>query len=141
MKQAVIYSLKVWLTGVIVSTILVVALTKTLLRSVYYFDNLENIFGFWGMTTYLACILSIPSLLLFGLCSWQVIKYNAIAPYRKSLLSLVGILLTVTPFYIFFHNEESVRVVELMTWILSYSLVIKAAILFYKLKPLTSTTT
>jgi hypothetical protein len=139
MKQALIYSLKVWLTSVTVSPIIIVLLTKTLWHRMYRFDSLGNIFGYWGMMIYLASILSIPSLLLLWLSSWQVTRYKATLPFRKWLLSLIGILLTATPFYIVFHSEESVRVEELAIWMSSYSLVIIAGVWLYKLKPVTKT--
>lgn len=73
MKQALHYSLKVWLTAVIIGPLIIVVLTKIITPDYKAFDSVSNIFGSIALLMYLGFIVSIPSWLLLWLSTFLLI--------------------------------------------------------------------
>jgi hypothetical protein len=129
MKIALSYSLKVWLTTVILVPFLQIISHTVTVRSV------QDVVTTLTLTFLYSFFLSIPSWL--GL--WVVIllfnKLTISVIYFKVCLSLVGFGLAILPFILLTHNLPTISNPDFL-WVILYPLTIVASIWFYKLKPL-----
>ncbi|HEY4328004.1 MAG TPA: hypothetical protein VGN20_28730 [Mucilaginibacter sp.] len=134
MKEAFIYSLKVWLTGVILSPVLFTAIDIIIHRNIYY--DYQNALGFIGYSIVYGLILSIPSWLLLWLAIIIVSKWGVAIELKKVALTVAGAVLSLLPFYLLFHNDDKSSDKDVCTWATTYCLVIIGGIWFYKFKPI-----
>jgi hypothetical protein len=135
MKQVFIYSLKVWLTGVVLSPILYVFVEFVFQPR--YFDGFKAELGFIGYSIPYGLILSIPSW-FFLLTTLVIFEYTSASLLTKRIiLSLVGSAVAFAPFYLLFYSSEDIRWFDTFLWGFSYIIIIVASIWFYNLKPLT----
>jgi len=134
MKQALIYSLKVWLTSVIVAPLLNVLIMKTLGFHVGEILSIKDGLSAWITTSIVAMSYSIPSWLLLWLSTYKVSKYETALVTKKFILSLVGVALTCVPVWILFFNVVAMTG-YIVIWSTGYGLPIVAGIWYYKLKP------
>jgi hypothetical protein len=133
MKQAFTYSIKVWLTAVVLGPVLDV-LVEFILHP-RYFDGVKAELGFIGYSIPYGLILSIPSL-FFLLTTLVIFEYtSAVVLTKRIVLSIVAILLTYTPFYLLFYSADDIRWFDTFLWASSYCMIIVGAIWFYNLKP------
>ena len=132
MKHALTYSLKVWLTAVLLGPILT-RLGDALIHPRYPFD-FNSVFGFFGLTATYGLILSLPSWLLLLLTVWLTSFSDKSMHFKKVVITIAGCVLTVMPFYLVFGHDDDAGGADLLVWTLSYTVVIVGAIWFYKLK-------
>ncbi|MBB6111858.1 hypothetical protein [Mucilaginibacter lappiensis] len=127
MKQAVIYSLKVWFTGVFISPVLV-KLFWMIIGESSGSNAIGALMLFGG-------ILSIPSVLLLFLSVLILAKQAIAINLMKLILSLIGIILTYLPIW-FLNGRQFGLDSFMMNFFVAYTVIIIAGIWFYKLKPL-----
>jgi hypothetical protein len=120
MKQALIFSLKVWVTAVIIGPVLYI-LTTRIMGQVSH-NDIELL----EISIILGGVLSIPSWLLFFIATVQINKVTYILVAKKLIITFIGIVFTLLPFYTFFKGTPS-------EWSICYCVVIVAGIWFYKL--------
>jgi hypothetical protein len=126
MKQALIYSLKVWLTSVVAAPFLFLTL-ELLKHTGIAIEILPIAWLIGGM-------LSVPSFILLYITSNCLVKlhYNIVS--SKIMLSLIGIVLTYVPFFLIngYHLLLDGDLLSLPLFI-SYSCAILACVWSYKL--------
>ena len=133
MKQALIYSLKVWLTSVVLSPIIDVLVE--FIAHPRYFDGFKAELGFIGYSIPYGLILSIPSW-FFLLTTLVIFEYtNAAVRTKRIVLTVVAAILTYAPFYLLFYSADDIRWFDTFLWGFSYCLIIVSGIWFYKFKP------
>ena len=135
MKEPFNYSLKVWITALLLGSVIlgiimmivypdgevIKAIEDTLLLSLFAF-----LFG---------AILSVPSLLLFYLVVNQLLKTSSSVFNKKVGLSLTAILLGLLPFLIGYITKQFV--LHSFIYSIIYILIIVIAIWIYELKSVT----
>jgi fatty acid desaturase len=123
MKHALIYSTKVWLTGVIFSPIVffsTLGVQDPDLNSVIDYTWLMMMFGF---------AYSIPSWIFLVVTSWLVLHFMNREFLRRGIIWIVSMLLCLLPFlYIGFYDDE-------FTFVLPYMITISSGVWYYRLKP------
>jgi hypothetical protein len=92
-EQAAEYSLKVWFTILIISSIVVSALSPNNSTSVY--EYVLYFFFSAGTTAVIAMTISLPNLLFFFLLTYVFIKQSFGAFKVKMILSFVAVLLCI----------------------------------------------
>lgn len=132
MKQAIIYSLKVWLTAVLLSPLLSVILfepfddhNSTDIKGALFFILLSIPYGL---------VLSIPSWLLLWISVWLVNRLSTSSIKKKWMLSIIGLVLSLLPFYLIFGHDDNPVGEGAIEWAVAYCIVILAGIWFYPLK-------
>jgi Ca2+/Na+ antiporter len=136
MKQAFIYSLKVWLTVILVGPLLFVILTKLLLPHANYFDSFGNILGSIGLLIYVGTVVSLPCWFLLWLSTILICKYDVIN--KKVYLASLSVVLCLSEFYLIFHNDDHPWKIDTFVWMLAYVLLVIITIWYYKLKSITT---
>ena len=124
MYEAFKYSVRVWLTGVLLSPA-IIAVFGIIPRN--NFDNIVFIF-FFG--TIFGLVLSIPSFLLLLSLTAIIVKRDFKPWYKKIILSFTGIALTLLAFYLYQQNRMLHG--ENLQFAIVYALVIIAGIWYYK---------
>jgi hypothetical protein len=132
MKPALIYSLKVWLTSVVLSPILYI-IEEYLTHPGYY--KWEGITGFVGLSFIYSALLSIPSYGLFAYMTYSINKLKTKILIKKIYLTVICTILCMFPFYLL--DRGSIFLVSDLRWGCFYCFVIIAAIWFYELVPAT----
>jgi hypothetical protein len=132
MKQALIYSLKVWLTGVVISPVL-----NLIIEAVSGFNkaNFEGAMGFILLSIPYSLILSLPCFFLLFLACFFVNLVSGATTTKKICLTIVGAVLAFLPFYLIFGGDDPSTYRTSMPWAVSYCIVIIGSIWFYKLEP------
>jgi len=125
------YSLKVWLTSVILSPILYVLVDSVL--NPKYISGLLGIFGFISYSIPYGLMLSIPSWGLLWISCIFINKRTATVRLKKIILSIIGAILSLLPFYLLFHLDDDNAHEDVITWSICYSVIIIAGVWFYKL--------
>lgn len=121
------YALKTWQTSVLLSPVII-----AIYLCITQYEN--ELLSFILTAVIISIIYSFPSFLIFGFaCRW-IAGRNRTMIQKKSLLSIIGIGLTMLAFYLF---NNSIFIQGLMPGavlhIAMYSSTIVAAIWFYKL--------
>lgn len=125
MKQALIYSLKVWLTGVF--------LAPVLLKLFWMVSGESTGSNAVGALILFGGVLSIPCVLLLFL-SVLILTRQAIAVNStKLILSLIGIILAYLPIW-FLNGRQFWLDSFMLNFFVGYTVTVIAAIWFYKLK-------
>ncbi len=125
MKQALIYSLKVWLTGVF--------LAPVLLKLFWMVSGESTGSNAVGALILFGGVLSIPSVLLLFL-SVLILTRQAIAVNStKLILSLIGIILAYLPIWVL-NGRQFWLDSFMLNFFVGYTVTVMAAIWFYKLK-------
>ena len=127
MKQAIVYSLKVWLTSVAAAPffVLIIGLLGKMGEGV----------GIALAMLMLGTLFSLPSFLLLLLACWILIRTQRKVVVIKVGLTLIGVLLTYIPFFIINDYAFLINRDELSrTFFVIYSLLITFGIWFYKFK-------
>jgi len=125
MKQALIYSLKIWLTGVFISPVLV-KLFWLIIGESSGSNAIGALMLFGG-------ILSIPSVLLLFLSVLILTKQAIEVNSMKLILSLIGVILTYLPIW-FLNGREFGLDNFMLNFFIAYTVTVIAGIWFYKLK-------
>jgi len=134
MKQALKYSLKVWLTSVVFSPVLFI-LADTLVHPRQN-SGLKGSLGFIAYSIPYGLVLSIPCWLFLFLTAGSLI-YRSFKMINKMLsLSSLGIILSISPFYLMFRGDDEGFDLYSLLWSLSYASVIIFGVWFYELEPL-----
>jgi hypothetical protein len=134
MKQTIIYSLKVWLTSVVISPVLYIILEAIQKPRVY--QNIEGGLGFILFSIIYGLILSLISWILLWLSLYSLLMFNRDIIITKLWLSIIGAILTLLPFWLVLGYDDPNPLTGTALWAASYCLVIIAGIWFYRLKPL-----
>jgi hypothetical protein len=96
MKQALTYSLKVWLTTTIAGSI-ITGIRLYFLYNLAY-DRLANFFGVVVTGCQLGIIYYIPCWVILGLTAWYLNKKGVIVSYKKMFIILIAAILSLFPF-------------------------------------------
>jgi hypothetical protein len=131
MKEAKLYSLKVWLTTIIVAPI-IFGIVKNFLDPLIY--NVTDIFFGLAYSVPAGLILCIPSWLLFWLLAGYLNSSKLNAILKKLYISFFSILLVVLPFALLniHYLIESNYWPEMIPWIGSYIGVLIGCIWIFK---------
>jgi len=125
MKQAIVYSLKVWLTSVVVAPFLVLLIGLL--------GKMGEGVGIALAMLMLGTLFSLPSFLLLSLACWALTRMQSKIVMIKVELTLIGVLLTYIPFFIINDYAFLINRDELSrTFFVVYSLLITFGIWFYK---------
>ena len=132
MKQTLLYSLKIWLTSVVVGPALY-GIFDALTRP-NFLHNLTGVAGFYLYSLPYGLILSIPSWLLFWLLlhSLNMLRWNWVT--TRVLFSIVAVILTLAPFILLFGADDPAGNETFLAWPMAYCFVLIAGIWFYKLR-------
>ncbi|MDR6942081.1 hypothetical protein [Mucilaginibacter pocheonensis] len=128
MKQTLIYSLKIWLTSVVIGPLIYIV----------HETKLQDLKGSAGFILYsIPYGLALSSLiwLLFWLSLHCIYQLNISTLTFKLYLSSIGFVLSLLPFFLIFGNDDPITYKEILPWALSYCIVIVAGVWFFKLKP------
>lgn len=136
MKSTLIYSLKVWLTAVVLAPMLTQLLDY--LCGVQQSYDLKGIFYFVLLSIPYGLMLSLPCWLLLWLATSLLNRTRLTNKNKKLLLSVVGFLLAALPFYLIFGHDDKGFNLETIVWAASYMLVIVAGVWAYKLSVVTN---
>jgi hypothetical protein len=120
MKQALIFSLKVWVTAVIIGPLLRL-FTMRIIGQISHSDT-----ELLEISLVIGGIVSIPSWLLLFLATVQINKIAFTLAVKKLIITFIGIIFTLLPFQVLFVGVPS-------EWSIYYCIVIVAGIWFYKL--------
>jgi lysylphosphatidylglycerol synthetase-like protein (DUF2156 family) len=134
MKQALIYSLKVWLTAVVVSPPLYLIVEAMVNK--HNQTNLEGGVLFVLMSLVYGLLLSIPSYLLLLLAVYFSTRRMESGWVIKMFLTLVGMVLSLIPFQLIFGQDDAITQVVTIPWAVCYCIVVVISLLLYELKPL-----
>jgi len=131
MKQALEYSLKVWLTSVLAAPFLVLIIGLL--------GHMVDGLGIAFAVLMLGALLSIPCFLLLLLACRCLIRWQRNVVVIKVELTMIGVLLTYAPFliindYAFLLNRDQLS----RPFFLLYSLLIIFGIWFYTPKPVST---
>lgn len=136
MKEAGLYSIKVWLTTIIVAPI-IAGIIQLCLDPLTY--NFNDIFLALFYAFPAGIILCIPSLLLFWLITWYLNKYCIGIIRKKIYITLLCSFLTILPFSIL-----NIRALthsnywpSLMPWLISCFIVLIGSVWLYDIKSTT----
>ena len=133
MKRTLIYSLKVWLTCVVVSPVLycnIEALSESSLSKGLVADG-----GFFLYSLPFGLVLSLPSWVMFWLSLHSVNMLNWGLVTTKLLISVIAVILTALPFVLLFGTDDPGSDKSLLIWPVCYCLVLVAGVWYYKLRP------
>jgi hypothetical protein len=135
MKQALVFSSKVWLTTIIVSPIIVGLLQSFLDPDTYSYSD-----AFVGLIYCVpgGVIFCLPSSLLFWLAVWYVNKKKLKTYQKKIYISVGSVFLALIPFAIL--NAHTLFSPNYwpseLPWVGSYFGILTASIWFFKLRPI-----
>ena len=135
MKQALVYSLKVWLTTVVLG-IRIAVLIKIGLDTDHLIYSFEDMFNSAIYDIPVGIIACSPSWILFSVAVWLINKTKSGMLLRKMWLSLIAIVLGILPFAIVFW----VQLTHPNYWpdmapeVAAYVGITIAGVWFYKLK-------
>jgi hypothetical protein len=134
MKQAMVYSLKVWLTTAILG-MRIAAIIKICLDG-YHIYSWPDIFSSAIYDIPIGIIACLPSSILFALLTRRLKKNPYTITRLKLILSLTGILLSLLPFAIVFPSQITHvnYLPDMLPELLGYTLITLGGIWFYKLK-------
>ena len=151
MKNALIYSLKVWLTAATVTPILAYLIWAVFnsafnnSQDIYFSrtpasfaDMSDNASAFrvanMGLDIFQSTLYSIPYFLIIFIAALGLNRQFNSVIYKKALLSLISILLTITPF-IFLDVVDEDAFHKLQSGILAFEATILIGIWFYNISP------
>jgi hypothetical protein len=139
MKQALIYSLKVWLTTVVLG-MRIAALIKILLDTDHLIYKFSDIFTSAVYDIPVGLIACLPSFGIFLLTVSLLRKSNYNIRSKKLVLSALGLLLSVLPFALLFtHQLFNINYLpDMLPELCAYTGLTIAGIWFYKLETLTT---
>ena len=132
MKQALIYSLKVWLTSVLLGPAIYLILDGFVYPGGV---GLAGGLGFIGYSIGYGLVLSIPCWLILFLLSGSLV--NRKFRYKRTLITVVSTILSVAPFYLLFRGDDNGFDGDTLLWAFSYCAVIVAGVWLYRLEPKT----
>jgi hypothetical protein len=152
MKQAIIYSLKVWLTALVLSPTVVFPIwilaewiiSYTGIRKGY---NMGIVYGIdinistIGPGMYWCVFYYLPYLILIVISVYYLQRRSTTIRYQKGAFTALAVVLTLCPFVFFkLTTFEGVFNMQLAR-VISFGLFFIAGIWFYKLKPVKTKTT
>ena len=138
MKQAFIYSLKVWLTTVLLG-MRVAALIKIATDTQHLMYKAEDIFDSAIYDIPVGLIACLPSWLLFSLVVGYLNKVIHSVEQEKLWLSVVAVFLSILPFaLLFWHQLTHLNYLpDMLPELAAYTIVTIAGTWFYKLPSIT----
>ena len=128
-KHALIYSLKVWLSSIVVSPILYYTWT-------YNYSNdfaAGNFFGFWALSIIYGLILSLPCYALFLIAIFYLSTRISGATGKKIGLGLLAALLIMALIYLIFGHDDKVFLEPTIRLAVCYILSVSGAIVYLRL--------
>lgn len=134
LKPSLIFSLKVWLTSVVLSPVIIVLTKLAVLNHEGVISTVKGILGGIAFFIYVGFLLSIPSFLLLWLVTaLLVIKSNQSINVKKLMLSAVALLLSFLPLCFLLGKQSNYYDSELFGWLVIYASIILCGVWFYKL--------
>lgn len=138
MKQALIYSLKVWLTTIAIAGVL--GIVTSLIQEFYshHYSGIKHPFVYFAgfLVFYVSSFLiSAPAFILGYVITTLVYRWVGHPILQKSIVNLIGISLVFETFHLwvtFLHEYDGPNYVY---FAISYSFVLTTCIWIYKLKP------
>jgi hypothetical protein len=134
MKEATIYSLKVWLTTAIFG-MRIAAVIKICLDD-YHIFSWSDTFSSAIYDIPIGIIACLPSWILFALLTRRLKKITSTITRLKLILSLLGILLSLLPFAIIFPSQITHvnYLPDMLPELFGYTLITLVGIWFYEQK-------
>ena len=135
MKKALIYSLKVWLTALLLSPVLYWLVETNFISPLK--TSFEGMIGFFGLSILYGLLLSIPSFLFLTFSCFFVNMLAQINAAKKRLITLIAFIFVILPFYLLFSRDDtSTLIKDDLPLASSYSVVIIIGVWFYQLNPI-----
>ena len=131
-RTTLYYSLKVWLTSVVLSPMLFLLIDSFTKHSQ---TNLEGGIGFILFSILYGLIISLLSWLLLWLSCYYLLRLSITQLTFKLILSFISSVLTALPFLLLFSRDDGFPDAFTIIWTLSYSIVIIGGVWFYRVKP------
>jgi hypothetical protein len=131
------YSLKVWLTSVVLSPMLCLLIDSFTKHSQ---TNLEGGIGFILFSILYGLILSALSWLLLWGFSYLLLQFSITTVTRKVILSFISSFLTIIPFLLLFSRDDGFPDAFTIIWTLSYAVVIVIGVWYYKIESIAENT-
>jgi len=128
-KHALIYSLKIWLSSVVVAPILYYVWTYN------YSETFAagNFFGFWALSIIYGLILSLPCYALFMLASFYLRSKGSRVLGKKIGLGLWAALLIIALTYVIFGHDDKVFLESTIKLAACHILSVASAIIYLRL--------
>ncbi|WP_428330581.1 hypothetical protein [Mucilaginibacter sp.] len=135
MKQALSFSVNVWLTTAILGMRFSM-LIKICMDNHPSLNQWPEIFATAKYDIPVSLVGCFPSYLLFALATWVLAKPNSNIVKLKLLLTLIGVVLSIVPFLLILTNQllNINYLPDLLPELIGYSIVTVAAIWLYKVK-------
>jgi hypothetical protein len=134
MKQALIYSLKVWLTTVVLG-LRISGLIRICMDTDHLIYKWSDMFSSAMYDIPVGLIACLPSWALFILSVWALKKSKSSLILVKLFLSLIGVMLSILPFAIVFNHQlfNINYLPDMLPDLFGYTLITVAGVWFYKL--------
>jgi len=132
MKQAIIYTIKVWLTSVVLSPIAFI-----IADNLFHSNNRIGLYGSLGFIGYsipYGLVITIPCWLILFLSAGSLVNRKLKMIYKKSIISVVGVALSILPFFLLFRGDDNGFDLYTKFWSLSYCTFIVGGIWLYEFK-------
>jgi len=138
MKPAFIYSLKVWITTIILG-MRITGLIRISLDTDHLIYGVEDIFNSAIYDIPIGFVACLPSWLIFSVTVRYVNAMKTSLIYKKTWLTLISIFLGILPFAFLFWPQltHTNYWPDMLPEIIGYAVVTTAGIWFYKLEPVT----
>lgn len=130
MKQALIYSLKVWLTTAIISPILIIII-RLMIDATLIHSHTSGLLVLYLFMLGTGLMLSLPSAILLWLMAYSIIISKVAVTFQRTLIAIVSFLLVCIPLIIIGFMLDTR---DLIYHIGTYYLVTVIAIAFYDWK-------
>ncbi|NVM67096.1 hypothetical protein FHW88_005417 [Mucilaginibacter sp. SG538B] len=131
--KALGYTLKIWLTSIVISPILHLFINGITEPNMGYAKiGVTSSVYFILMSIPFGIILSIPSFLLLWLAVYLLIRFDVKTNQARGLLSVIGTALSSLAFYIVFGYDDPSSYKETVLWALPYCIVIVASVWYYR---------
>jgi len=130
MKQALIYSLKVWLTSSILATLILGMVN-------FRYDGYGSMLIFplsIMFISLMSVLVSSPTWLMFYIASRLIIK-NANEQHQKLMILIAAELLTVVTFLIFLKFAQGFNAKVYIKLMFCHCLIMGVSVFYYKLEP------
>jgi len=134
--KALSYTLKVWLTSIVIGPVLHLLINCfTATKMGYAQIGIVSSLYFILMSIPFGIILSIPSFLLLWLSVYLLKKFDIDPLVSKISLSIISVILSAFAFFIVFGQDDPSTYKETTIWAFAYCSVIVGAIWYYEFAP------
>ncbi len=129
MNTTLIYSIKAWLFGVVLSPILYLVVGSIMHPGL--FENLGEYLGFAVQSIPFGLLLSVPCWIILWLIAIAIDRRGLNVKLQKIIISAAGMALCLVPYYLLIHESDGSVFDDNLSWGICYSIVIICGVLFY----------